>query len=151
SQVRFRRGRQNRSRWAGIGVHVGPEWAFTLRRNRRSRWPGKRTHAESHLEQYQQAIATLNVASLRIDELSDEDKLFLQTLQASCRFQTGQISLAEFSEHLEQVSKQGDNRFALSDRLQRIRYALIDKKQADRSAELLEELRLLVEGITGSP
>jgi hypothetical protein len=110
-----------------------------------------KAHAESHLEQYQHAIATLADASLRIDELSETDKLFLQTLQASCHFQIGQISLAEFSEHLEQVSQHGDNRFALSDRLHRIRYALIDEEQADRSAELLEELRSLVEGITSSP
>lgn len=110
-----------------------------------------KAHAESHLERYRHAIASLADASLRTDELSDEDKLFLQILQDSCYFQTGRLSASEFSQRLEQVSRRNDKRFALSHRMQQIRHTLNEQEAPGRSAALLEELRLLVERILSSP
>jgi hypothetical protein len=110
-----------------------------------------KAHAESHLERYRHAIASLADASLRSDELSDEDRLFLQTLQAACNFQTGRLSMSEFSQRLDQASQHSDSRFALSNRIQQIRYTLNEQKFPGHSAALLEELRLLVEGILSSP
>jgi hypothetical protein len=110
-----------------------------------------RAHAESHLGRYQSATALLAEASLHLDELSDEDLFFLQTLRDICDFQTGRISISEFSQRLEQRVQSGNSRFALSDRLERIRYALNSERDLARRLPLLEELRHLVEGIVNSP
>jgi hypothetical protein len=107
-------------------------------------------HAETHLGRYKQAIALLAEASLHASELSDEDRNFLQVLQDSCDFQTGQINLSEYSRRLERLQGREDNPFTLSTRLHRLRYALqADRKSVNRAA-LLEELRLLVEEISAA-
>jgi len=108
-------------------------------------------HAESYLGRYQFAIALLAEASLHLDELSDEDQFFLQTLQDMCDFQTGRISTSEFSQRLDQRAQNGNSRFALSDRLERLRYALNSERDLARRAHLLEELKHFVEGIVDSP
>jgi hypothetical protein len=106
-------------------------------------------HAETHLGRYQRAIGCLREASLRQDELSDNDRCFLQSIQDCCDFQTGRISIDELTQRLGERIQQGDARFAVGNRLHQIRcMVLADPDQARR---LLPEMQRLVEEIEGSP
>lgn len=106
-------------------------------------------HAETHLGRYQRAIGCLREASLRQDELSESERFFLQSIQDSCDFQTGRISIAELTQRLEEQTQRDDARFAVGNRLQQIRYTVLaDPNQA---RILLPELQRLVEEIEGSP
>jgi Domain of unknown function (DUF4365) len=107
-------------------------------------------HAESHLGRYKQAILYLEEASLCPNELSEDDQLFLRTLQDTCDFQIGRISMSEFSRRLGHLSQQDNSPFALSTRLQLIRYTLLDETEPAPRNAILKELRLLVESIVNS-
>jgi len=107
-------------------------------------------HAEYNSGRYQHAIALAAEASLRSDELSVEDRVFLKTIQDGCDFQTGRITMDEFAKRLEQHTRSEAGGFDLSNRLQRIRYAIRSDRDPERRAALLAELCDLVEYISRS-
>jgi hypothetical protein len=108
-------------------------------------------HAEYNLHRYQAALGFLAEATLSIDQLSSEDRLFLQTMRDGCEFQTGRIDMVEFSRRLEEVSHNTAGRFAVSNRLNQLRYTLLTERRPERRQALLEQLRVLVEEIQTSP
>ncbi len=108
-------------------------------------------HAEYNQGRYKTADALLSEAALRLDELSAEDQLFLETLQDGCNYQTGQISISEFSQRLTERTQNDNSSFSLSNRLDQLRYTLFLERDFPRRIPVFEELKLLVNEITNSP
>jgi Domain of unknown function (DUF4365) len=108
-------------------------------------------NAEYVIGRYQAAFALLNDASLRSDELSEEDRFFLQMLRGSCEFQTGRISTSEWSERLDQSTASQGGRFRLSYQLNKLRYAIRSEKDPSRRTILFETLKTVVQEIGTSP
>ena len=108
-------------------------------------------HAEYNQGRYKTADALLSEASLRLEELSADDQLFLETLQDGCQYQTGQISISEFSQRLTERIKGDNSNFSLSNRLEQLRYTLFLERDLPRRTTLLEELKVLVNEIISAP
>src|SRR6266404_763195 len=107
-------------------------------------------HAEFNLQRYESALALVGEASLNLDDLSEEDRLFLQGIRDGSEFQTGRINITEFARRLDEISESEAGRFAISNRLNRLRYALLGERDLDRRATLLGELKGLVKEIDES-
>src|SRR5207248_6907824 len=68
-------------------------------------------HAEFNLQRYESALALVGEASLNLDDLSEEDRLFLQGIRDGSEFQTGRINITEFARRLDEISESAAGRF----------------------------------------
>jgi hypothetical protein len=107
-------------------------------------------HAEFNLQRYESALALVGEASLNLDALSQEDRIFLQTIRDGSEFQTGRISITEFARRLDETSRSDAGRFALSNRVEQLRYNIFGEGNPERRATLLSELEGLVKEIVQS-
>jgi hypothetical protein len=107
-------------------------------------------HAEFNLQRYESALALVGEASLNLDALSQEDRIFLQTIRDGSEFQTGRISITEFARRLDETSRSDAGGFALSNRLEQLRYNIFAERNPERRATLLSELEALVKEIVQS-
>ncbi len=107
-------------------------------------------HADFNLQRYESALALVGEASLNLNDLSEEDRLFLQAIRDGSEFQTGRISITEFAQRLDKISQSEAGRFAISNRLDRLRYALLAEPNRDRRSPLLSELQGVVKEIDES-
>jgi hypothetical protein len=106
-----------------------------------------RAHAEYMLGRYQASKALLADATLRRDELSEDDQQFLDVLKDGCDHQTGRLSRTEFLTRLEEHVNHETGGFAISNRLSRLRYAVISQPDTELRVGILQELRALVTGV----
>jgi hypothetical protein len=107
-------------------------------------------HAEFNLQRYESALALVGEASMNLDALSQEDRIFLQTIRDGSEFQTGRISITEFARRLDETSRSDAGGFALSNRLEQLRYNIFAERNPERRATLLSELEALVKEIVQS-
>ncbi|HEX7313849.1 MAG TPA: DUF4365 domain-containing protein [Pyrinomonadaceae bacterium] len=102
-----------------------------------------RAYAEHFLGRYQAAYALLSEAMLRRDELSEDDKQFMDFLRNSCEYLTGRVTIQEFSNRINRtVDLQGH--FAQSYRIHQLRYSLFLTRDPSKRKLFLEEFHSLV-------
>jgi Domain of unknown function (DUF4365) len=106
-----------------------------------------RAFVEHILGRYHEVSAILKDISLRSNELSKDDQHIHRMLKDICEVQTGIIDIQEFTRRTEKQLEDGDTRFALSNRLTRLRYAVLTERNLDRRVALLQELGILVTDI----
>jgi hypothetical protein len=104
-------------------------------------------HAEHILGRYHLVGAILADISLHFDELSEDDQQFFRMLQDICEFQTGKIDIHEFKQRSEKLFEGTDTRFATSNRVTQLRYAVLTERDLDSRTAILEDFRLLVTDI----
>ena len=109
-----------------------------------------RAHIEFNQQRYDSALAIIQEASLQIDTLSGEDRVFLETMRDSSNFQTGRIDLPEFRRRLESTGNSTGGRFALSNTLEHKRYSMIGEPDPDRRFVLLKDFEAFVASIVRS-
>lgn len=107
-------------------------------------------HADYTLGRYLSARASLKEAELRIHELSEDDRSFLQALGDGCDYQTGSIdtptAIARVTERLNHSS----TRFAIAFKLHQIRQLLFSETDIERRELILTQLQDLINQITVS-
>lgn len=104
-------------------------------------------HAEYTTGRYLNATASIKEASLRIEELSDDDQLFLQALGDACDYQTGKIDTSTLVERVTRSLKTTSSQFAIALKLNQLRHLLLNEGDIDRRGSMLTELQNLVEEI----
>jgi hypothetical protein len=107
-------------------------------------------HAEFNQRRYESALALIRDASLNLDQLSEEDQLFLRTVRDGSEFQTGRITIVEFSHRLDEITRSNTGGFALSNRLTQLRYALHAERGLEQRVVLLAQLQDLVNEVVQS-
>jgi hypothetical protein len=112
-----------------------------------------RAYAEYTLGRYQASLACIAEAVLRLEDLSFDDQQFLTYLRDADDYQTGRISLSEYSERQEALIAQQAGGLVLSYGLTHVRYALIAETDLTRRTSLFEKMRsivALIQAETGS-
>lgn len=105
-----------------------------------------RAYAEHFLGRYQTAYALLSEALLRRNELSEDDKQFMDFLRDSCEYLTGRVTLQDFSTRLNRpIELQGH--FAQSYRINQIRYSLFLTRNPSERKILMGEFHSLTNKI----
>ena len=107
-------------------------------------------HAEYMLSQYLKAHALLRDATLRADELSEDDRSFLQMLSDACDYQRGQIDAGTAIRRATENLQHGGGQFSTALKLNRLRYILLNEADLERRSTVLDELKSLVDGILSS-
>lgn len=107
-------------------------------------------HAEYMLGRYLTSIAFIKEATLRIDELSQDDQLFLHALGDACDYQTGRIEASKVIERATESLKNSSSQFSIALKLNRLRHILLNESDLDRRSAVLTELQGLVGEIKGS-
>ena len=102
-----------------------------------------RAYADYMLGRYPGAYALLSEAMMRPNELSLEDKQFLEFLRDGCDYQSGRLTLEQMAARIK-AAKSGDGRFALSQRLTQLRYDVLLQREREPRATALETLRTAV-------
>ena len=110
-----------------------------------------RAYAEYTLGRYQSAYALLSEAMLCRDELSADDQQFLDFLRDGCDHQTGRITIQELAARLEQKEQHQTDGFALSYRIEQLRYKVLLSRDLISQRTTIEELRSLVAEIIKDP
>lgn len=108
-------------------------------------------YAEQTLGNYLEAFALLSKAEVRRDELSEDDKQFLDVLRKNCEYLTGRISIAEFSVYLNENKDNITGRFKQSYRLHQLSYSIWNTKDPYQMPEIISEFSDLVEEILADP
>lgn len=107
-------------------------------------------HADYTTGKYLNARASLKEAELRIHELSEDDRSFLQALGDGCDYQTGKIdtaaAIARVTEHL----KHSSSRFSIAFKLHQIRQVLFSETDIARRELVLRQFQELVKQILNS-
>lgn len=104
-------------------------------------------YAQHTLARYQAALIYLREAMLRWEELDLADQHFLTYLRDACEFQSGHINLEEYSRRVELWEKNNDSGFALTHRLDSMRYRLLNEMDVVQRAKLFNELSSVVDEI----
>lgn len=107
-------------------------------------------HIEFNQQRYDSALAIIQELSLHTAALSEEERVFLETMRDSSNFQTGRIDLAEFRRRLQSTDKSAGGRFALSNTLEQKRYTMIGERDPDRRTVLLKDFEAFVAKIVAS-
>jgi hypothetical protein len=106
-------------------------------------------HAEYVSGRYQAAHAAVAEAMLRIEELSDDDRQFLKMLRDGCDYQAGRIDISGLNTRLRSAAE-GSARFALSYRLNELRYRVLSERDLILRLESLKALRSFVDRVSRS-
>lgn len=110
-------------------------------------------YAYSTLGRYQAAIAHMQEAMLRREDLSPEDQEFAEHLRNACEYSSGHIGLAEYEarqESLEANSTRVSGLYRFANQLDRLRERTLDELDLTRREALLDELRTLVNEVVES-
>jgi tetratricopeptide (TPR) repeat protein len=107
-------------------------------------------HAKYTQGKYLAAMAAIREASLRLEELSEDDRLFLKALNDGCEYQTGRIEISVFIQRTSSDLAGSKTQFASALKLSRLRHMLLDEGDLDRRKPLLEDLNALVSEIDAS-
>ena len=105
-------------------------------------------HADYTLGRYLNARASLKEAALRIDELSEDDRSFLQALGDGCDYQTGSIDTSTAIARVTERLTHSSTRFAITFKLHQIRQLLFSETDIERRGLILTQLEELVTQIT---
>lgn len=103
-----------------------------------------RAYAEYTLGRYQSAYALLSEAMLSSDVLSVDDQQFLDFLRDGCDHQLGRSTIHELAARLEQKERNQTDGFALSYRIEKLRYKVLLNRDPISQRTTIEELRSLV-------
>jgi hypothetical protein len=101
-------------------------------------------HAEYMLGRYLTSIALIKEATLRIEELSQDDQLFLQALGDACDYQTGRLEANKFIERTTESLKNSSSPFSIALELNRLRQILLNDSEPEHRSAVLGELQTLV-------
>lgn len=110
-----------------------------------------RAYAEQIIGNYLEAYALLAKAQLGRDELSEDDKQFLDTLQKNCEYLTGRISIQEFSSYLTNNKDQITGHFRQSYRINQLSYLIWTTADPYQIPEFINEFASLVQEILSDP
>jgi hypothetical protein len=103
-----------------------------------------RAYAEYTLGRFQIAYALLSEAMLCRHELSEDDQQFLDFLRDGCDHQAGRITIHELAARLEQKEQSQTDGFALSYRIEQLRYKVLLNRDPISQRATVDELRSLV-------
>jgi tetratricopeptide (TPR) repeat protein len=109
-----------------------------------------RAYAEYSLGRFQAAQGLAAESLLRGGELSSDDRQLAAYIRDACDYQTGHISVDEYSRRLTSQVEQQKGVVNASYVLSRIRYALHSEKDPVRCAELTARMRAAVAEILNS-
>jgi hypothetical protein len=104
-------------------------------------------HADYTTGRYFNARASLKEAELRINELSEDDRSFLQALGDGCDYQTGSIDTPTAIRRVTDRLKHSSTRFAIAFKLHQIRQVLFNETDIERRGLVLTQLQELVQQI----
>jgi hypothetical protein len=107
-------------------------------------------HADYTTGKYLNAKASLKEAELRIQELSEDDRSFLQALGDGCDYQTGKIDTAAAIARVTERLKHSSSRFSIAFKLHQIRQVLFSETDIARRELVLTQFRELVKEILSS-
>lgn len=107
-------------------------------------------HAEYMLGRYLTSIAFIKEATLRTEELSEDDQLFLHSLGDACDYQLGRIEASKLIERATESLKNSSSQFSIALKLNRLRHILLNEGDLERRIAFLKELQTLVGEITDS-
>lgn len=102
------------------------------------------------LGRYLTSIAYIREATLRTEELSQDDQLFLQALGDACDYQTGRIEAHKLIERATESLKNSSSQFSIALKLNRLRHILLNESDLERRSTFLKELHTLVDEIKNS-
>lgn len=107
-------------------------------------------HADYTTGKYLHARASLKEAELRIGELSEDDRSFLQALADGCDYQTGKIDTAAAIVRVTEHLKHSSSRFTVAFKLHQIRQVLFSETDIARRELALTQFQELVKQILSS-
>ena len=110
-----------------------------------------RSYAEYTLARYDDALGVAKRAMLSRTNLSDDNQQFLDLLKSSCELQTGRITLEEYEQRKEDWQQQLTGEYALGQRLEYLRHAIVNAHDLADRTRLTSELRTVVEQILAEP
>jgi hypothetical protein len=109
-----------------------------------ARMPGillVRAYAEQVSGRYVTASAFVSEALMHADQLSADDRQFLEFVRDTCNYQMGRLTLAEFGLRIKTKQDNQTGRFALSYRINELRQELLLTRDLGTRQELLNALR----------
>lgn len=102
-------------------------------------------YAQFSIGRYLLSAGHLGEALLREHDLTPRDRHFLRALQNACAFQTGRISAEDFQARERDLAESAPPELAWQHHLEVTRFAHVRERDAERSAALVRQLRVLVE------
>jgi tetratricopeptide (TPR) repeat protein len=96
---------------------------------------------------YDLAIGHLREATLRHNQLTPDDQEFTTFLRGACDYQSGRITLTEYSERHRAWSEAGSETYALAHRLDSLRYELLAELNPIRRDELTAQVQIVAADI----
>jgi hypothetical protein len=103
-----------------------------------------RAFAECSLGHYQMASGYVAEATVRANELSEFDRLFLGLLRDVCDYQAGRITRSEYIQRQKDLSEKDDGEFGLSRRIAYLWEALLEDVTCQGIATHLPRLQAVV-------
>lgn len=106
-----------------------------------------RAYAEEMLGKYHHSYALLSEVQLNRDALTKDDQQFLDFLRKNCEYLTGRISLEDFSSFLNTYTDNLSGHFALSFRINQLRYSILTTADPYQRPEVIKKFTDLIQEV----